>query len=48
MCQWRDNDPNNPSKGRTLVQNCGRCECPDSGVAHNYYHGVCLGCGRPK
>lgn len=47
-CQWRDNDPNDASKGRTKVVDCHRCDCPSSSTQHNYYHGRCLGCGRSQ
>lgn len=48
MCDFRDNDPNDASQGRTKVSDCVRCDCNDSSAQHNYYHGVCLGCGKTQ
>lgn len=51
MCDVRDNDPNDARRGKTVVTDCQRCDCPTGTSArngqHDYYHGVCLGCGRP-
>lgn len=48
MCQWRDNDPNDPRKGRTKVQDCGQCRCGDSTAAHFFYLGKCQNCGKKQ
>lgn len=52
MCDVRDNDPNDASRGRTVVTDCLRCDCPtntsrESGN-HSWYHGVCVHCGATK
>jgi hypothetical protein len=48
MCPKRDNDPNDPSKGRTKVSDCGQCSCPDSDIPHSYYGGKCMKCGAKQ
>lgn len=50
MCDVRANDPNDASKGQTVVTDCLRCDCPTGTSTrrgqHNYYNGSCLACGK--